>query len=56
MYVLFVKDYAFNELEFKFSSMEELGIFASTVLATSVKDVEIIIKKEVNEDVIGEAN
>ena len=51
MYRLQVKDRDYNKFNFIFNSMEEIGVFASTVLATSINDnVEVVIKKEVNED------
>lgn len=45
MYILTVKDSEFNTLVFRFDSMKELGAFASTVLANSVREVEITVKK-----------
>lgn len=48
MYILTVKDNEFNAMEFEFNSMEALGIFVSTVFATSTKNVEITIRKEEN--------
>lgn len=48
MYCLQIKDKDYQRFAFKFNSMEELSVFASTVFATSKNEnIEVIITKEV---------
>ena len=52
MYILRIEDENYNRFAFEFNSMEELSVFAGTVLATSTNtSIKIVITKEVNEDV-----
>jgi hypothetical protein len=51
MYNAKVTGNKYNELDFRFDSMEALGIFVDTVFNTSEHDdIEITIKKEVSVD------
>lgn len=44
MYRVTIKGIGYNSLSFKFSSMEEVSIFAETVLRTSEKEIEVKIE------------
>lgn len=44
MYRVTIKGIGYNSLSFKFSSMEEVSIFAETVLRTSEREVEVKIE------------
>ena len=44
MYRVTIKGSGYNSLSFKFYSMEEVSIFAETVLKTAEKEVEVKIE------------
>ena len=45
MYRVKIKDDKFNELMFKFASMEEVSVFVETALKCSESDVDVTIEK-----------
>lgn len=54
MYRVTIKGIGYNSLSFKFYSMEEVSIFAETVLITSEKEIEVkieLVKEKVEEDI-----
>ena len=52
MFLVNLRDEKFNNMDFKFSSMEEVAVFTETVLKTSVNPVDVTIStKEVSADV-----
>lgn len=44
MYIVTIKGIGYNSLSFKFSSMEEVSIFAEAALRTSEKEIEVKIE------------
>jgi len=52
MFLVNLKDEKFNNMDFKFGSMEEVSVFTETALKASVSPVDVTISiKEVGADV-----
>lgn len=53
MYRVTIKGIGYNSLSFKFASMEEVSIFAETVLKASEREVEVkieLVKEELDDE------
>ena len=46
MYLVILKDEAYNKMMFRFSTMEEVSVFVNTALKTSMNPMEVTISIE----------